>query len=75
MSATICAICVIKSEKVTWGSPAGLTGGITAVLESTSVPWSPLIRSQITRSDMVADELDGAYEVVGGGGTVHGGES
>ena len=57
-----------------WGSLAGLTGGITTVLESASVPWSPLIRSWITRSDTVADELDGADEVVGGNGAVRGGE-
>ena len=74
MSTTICAICVIKSEKVIWGSLVGLTGGITSILESASVPWSPLIRSRITGSDMVANDLDGADEVVGGSGSVRGGE-
>ena len=57
-----------------WGSLEGLNNDITVVLESALIPWSPLIRSQITGSDMVADELDGVDEVVGGSGSVRGGK-
>ena len=45
----------------------GSTGGTTAaVLEVTSIPWSPPKRSRINESDRVADELDGLGEVAGG---------
>ena len=62
------------ADKENWGAPTGLTSGTTvAVRESTSAPWSSPKSSRMSRSDTVADEVDGTNEVGGGGGTVDGG--